>query len=282
MTRTAIITDSSAYLPKELMDQFQIEIVPLSIIWGSQTLLDGVEISPSEFLERLEKDPVHPSTTQPNPEDFQAVFEKVAGSFDGIVAPLISSELSGTVNSALSAQANFTSIPVRVVDTRTTSMGLGFAVLDAARAAASGRPLAEVEKAAQSAAAASRVMFVVDTLEFLHKGGRIGGASRLLGSALSLKPILHLDDGRVDALDRVRTKAKAVDRLMELAKEAAGEKPVRASVIHAGARDEAQALKSRVAETMNCKELYITELSPAISVHTGPGTVGIALCTVVP
>ena len=157
-------------------------------------------------------------------------------------------------------------------------MGLGFATLAAARAAANGMTLDEVEHAARSAAAASRVLFVVETLEYLYQGGRIGGASKFLGTALSIKPLLHLHEGRVDALEKVRTKNKAVDRMLELATEYANGRPMRASVIHAGAPEEAAALNNRVSEHFDCLELHIAAISPAISIHTGPGAVGLALC----
>ena len=156
-------------------------------------------------------------------------------------------------------------------------MGLGFSALAAARAAAKEMTLDEVEHAARSAAAASRVLFVVDTLEYLHRGGRIGGASKLFGTALSIKPLLHQNEGRVDALEKVRTKKRAVDRMLELAAEYANGRPVRAAVARAGARGDAAALKQRVAGQFNCIELHTVEISPAISIHTGPGTVGIAL-----
>jgi len=278
MTKVAVITDSSAYLPPEFVEQYDIHVVPLTVLWGSETLRDGVDITPAEFLQRLAKDPIHPTTTQPNPEDFSVIYEQLAKDHDAIVATLISDELSGTVNSAQSAASDFDRVPVRVVDSRLTTMGLGFSALAAARAAAQGRSLEEVESAARTAAAMSKVLFVVDTLEYLHKGGRIGGASRFLGTALSLKPLLHLNEGRVDALEKVRTKGKAVNRMIELAAQYADGRPVRVSVVHAGVPQEAEALQSRVAEQMECLELHVTMLSPAISIHTGPGTLGLAVC----
>jgi len=278
MTKIAVLSDSSAYLPPELVEQYGIRVIPLTILWGSDSILDGVEITPDEFLKRLVNDPDHPTTTQPNPEDFTAMYETLADEYDAIVAPLISDELSGTINSAQSALSEFDRVPVRVIDSRSTSMGLGFATLAAARAAADGMTLDEVEHAARSAAAASRVMFVVETLEYLHRGGRIGGASKFFGTALSLKPLLHLNEGRVDALEKIRTKKKAVDRLLEIATQFADGRPVRASVIHAGAEEEATALKNRVSDHFDCLELHIAAISPAISVHTGQGAVGLALC----
>jgi DegV family protein with EDD domain len=277
MAKIAVLTDSSAYMPPELVEQNGIHVIPLTIIWGSDMLLDGVDMTPDEFLERLANDPIHPSTTQPNPEDFTALFEKLAVDYDAIVVPVISDELSGTLNSAETAAAAFDSVPVRVIDTRQASMGLGFAALAAARAADQGKSLDEVESAARGVASNTRIFFVVDTLEYLHRGGRIGGASRLFGSALNIKPLLHLHEGRVDALEKVRTKKKAVDRMLELAAQYANGRPVWASVIQAGAHGEAVELMRKVAKQFDCHELHLASISPAISVHTGPGTVGLTI-----
>jgi DegV family protein with EDD domain len=279
MNHVAVLTDSSAYLPDQLINMYRIHVIPLTVLWGSETFLDGKDLTPDQFLQRLTEDQVHPTTTQPNPDDFYLIYKELAAEYDAIVAPLISSELSGTVASALMAASDFDRIPVRVVDTRLTTMGLGFSALAAARAAAQGRPLEEVEEAARTVAARSRVLFVVDTLEYLHRGGRIGGASKLFGTALSIKPLLHLNEGRVDALERVRTKEKAVDRMLELAAEYAGDNPARVSVIHSGIQEDAEALQSRVAGRFNCIELILTGLSPAITIHTGPGTLGLVVCS---
>jgi DegV family protein with EDD domain len=278
MTKIAILTDSSAYLPQDLINKFKIHVIPLVVIFGEETLLDVVDIDISEFHRRLSEGPIHPSTTQPNPEDFLVLYEKLAEEYDGIVAPLISSELSGTVNSAMVAKEQFDRIPVRVIDSRSTSMGLGQAVLAAARAAADGKSIDEVEQAARDVCEKVKVLFVVDTLEYLHKGGRIGGASRFLGTALGLKPLLHLNDGRVDALEKIRTKRKAIERMLELAKEYANGQPVNISVLHADVPEEAEVLKSTVMDRFECVDLHVTDLSPAIATHAGPGTLGIAIC----
>lgn len=278
MSKIAIVTDSSAFLPDELVKQYQIRVVPQILLWGTETFLDNVNITPIEFFTRLQKDPVHPTTTQPNPEEFLTIFEELAPGCEGIVAILISSELSGTVSSARTAAEQFQRIPVRVVDSQSASMGLGLAVLSAAKMAAQGAAIDEVEATARDVCAKVKVMFVVDTLEFLHKGGRIGGASRLLGTALGIKPLLHLNEGRVDALEQVRTKRKAVNRMLELAQELADGKPVRAAIIHAGVPEEGEVLKSRVAEIFSCTELHIAGLSPVIATHVGPGTLGLAIC----
>jgi DegV family protein with EDD domain len=278
MSKIAIVTDSSAFLPPDLVHDYGIRVVPQILLWGSATYLDNVDITPSAFFKRLQEDPVHPTTTQPNPEEFLTVFEELSPKFDGIVAILISSELSGTVSSARTAAEQFDRLPVRVVDSRSASMGLGLAVLTAAQNAAQGKSIDEVEAVAREVCASVKVMFVVDTLEFLHKGGRIGGASRLFGTALGIKPLLHLKEGRVDALEKVRTKGKALNRMLDLAQEIVDQKPVRAAVIHAGVPEEGEALKAKVAERFECTELHLAGLSPVIATHAGPGTLGLAIC----
>jgi len=277
MAKIAIITDSSAYLPNDIVQKYGVHVIPLTVIFGKETLLDLVEIDITEFHRRLKEGPHHPSTTQPNPEDFTALFEKLTADYDGIVAILISSELSGTVNSALVAKEAFKRIPVRVVDSRSTTMGLGLSVIAAAEAASQGKTLDEVEAAAREVCSKVKILFVVDTLEYLHKGGRIGGASRFLGTALGLKPLLHLNDGRVDALEKIRTKGKAVERMLELAEEYANNRPVHVAIVHAAAPKEAEALKSTVQKRFNCVDFYVADLSPAIATHVGPGTLGIAI-----
>jgi DegV family protein with EDD domain len=280
MTKIAVLTDSSTYLPPDIIQKYNIHVIPLVVIFGEETLQDVVDIDIAEFHRRLSDGPIHPSTTQPNPEDFLVVFDKLAEEYDGIVAPLISSELSGTINSAMVAAEQFERVPVRVIDSRTTSMGLGQAVLAAAKAAVEGKSIDEVEQAAREVCEKVKVLFVVDTLEYLHKGGRIGGASRLLGTALGLKPLLHLNDGRVDALERVRTKRKAVARMLELAGEYANGQPVNISVIHAAVPEEAEVLKASVMERFDCpNDIHIADLSPAIATHAGPGTLGIAIAS---
>jgi DegV family protein with EDD domain len=279
MSKIAILTDTSAYLPDDLLQQYDIHVIPLIVIFGEETLLDVEDIDITEFHRRLSEGPIHPSTTQPNPEDFIAIFDKLAEDYDGIVATHLSSDLSGTINSALVAAEQFDRVPVRVIDSRSTTMGLGQAVLAAAKAAAEGKSIDEIEKASREVCEKVKVLFVVDTLEYLHKGGRIGGASRLLGTALGLKPLLHLNDGRVDALEKVRTKRKAVDRMLELAGEYSNGQPVNISVLHAAVPEEAEALKATVIERFEVKDLHVTDLSPAIATHAGPGTLGIAICS---
>jgi DegV family protein with EDD domain len=204
------------------------------------------------------------------------VYRSLADQAEAIVSIHISSELSGTVASALAAKEMLHDVPVHVVDSRSTTMGLGMIALAAARAAAEGHSAEEVAAVAEKLVPRTNVIFVVDTLEYLRKGGRIGGAAALLGSMIQIKPILHLDNGRIEALDKVRSRQKAMGRLMEIVAERAGSAgSLHASVIHAQAAAEAEALRDRVSGAFRFAELYMAGVSPTIGTHVGPGTVGI-------
>ena len=278
MSRIAILTDSSAYLPPDMLERHDIHVIPLKLHWGEETLVDGVDLTPVEFYTRLAASSALPSTSQPSMHDFLQVFDGLASRYEGVLVPLISSGISGTVASALAASAEFTKAPIEVVDTHSTTAGLALVVLAAARAVEQGRSLPEVTQIARDVVRKLHVFFVVDTLKYLHKGGRIGGASRYLGSALGIKPILFFDgEGKIDALERVRTRQKALTRLVELAEEKAGNNPVHVGVMHANAPEVAAEFQSRLAERLKCDQLYTFELSPAIGTHVGPGTIGLAL-----
>ncbi|MBE0409858.1 MAG: DegV family protein [Anaerolineales bacterium] len=278
MSRIAILTDSTAYLSPDMLERHDIHVIPLKVHWGEETLLDGIDITPVEFYTRLATHSTLPSTSQPSMHDFLQVFNGLASQYEGILVPLISSGISGTVASAQAAVTEFKKVPVEVVDTHSTSAGLALVVLAAARAVEQGCSLPEVTQIARNVVQNLHLFFAVDTLKYLHKGGRIGGASRYLGSALSIKPILFFDGvGKIDALERVRTKRKALTRLVELAEEKVGSNPVHVGVIHANAPEEAAEFRSRLAKRLECDQLYTFELSPVIGTHVGPGTIGLAL-----
>ncbi len=278
MTKIAILTDSTANLPREWVEQYNVQVIPLKIHWGNDTFLDGVDITPDEFYTRLSHSKSLPTTSQPSTQDFLQVFESLADGADGIVVPLISSGISGTVASAQSAASQFSRVPVEIVDTRVTSAGQALVVLAAARAAAQGKSLQEVHQVADEVVQRMHLFFAVDTLEYLHRGGRIGGASRYLGTMLNVKPILYFDlAGKLDALERVRTKGKALQRLTALAEEKANGHPLHLSVIHANAPEIAQEFREQITHRLHCEEVFTMELSPVIGVHVGPGTIGVAL-----
>jgi len=278
MKKIAIVTDSSAYLPKDFVKLNNIKVIPLRLHWDDTTLMDGVDITPKQFYERLEKSSTIPSTSQPSAGDFLRTFKDLTPYYDGIMVPLISSGISGTVASAKTASALFAEIPVEIIDTHSTSAGLGLVVTAVAQAVSDGKSLKEITQLAEGIVKRLKVFFVVDTLKYLHKNGRIGGASRYFGTALSIKPILFLDDqGKIDALEKVRTKRKATEKLIQLAVEQADRKPVSVSVMHANALEEVKNLRDLLLEQLDCKQIDIYDISPVIGVHVGPGTIGLAI-----
>ncbi len=275
--RIAVVTDSTAYIPQELVDAHDIHVVPLHLMMGDNTWLDGVEIDPPTFYEKLRVSPDFPSTSQPNVAAFQELFLELSKDHEGIVAILISSELSGTVASATGAAANLPDLAIEVVDSLGAAMMLGFPVLEAAKVAAAGGDLQAVTDRAKEIAAKSHIYFVVDTLEYLHRGGRIGGAAKLLGSALNLKPILELSDGKVTPVTKVRTQRKALAKTYDLLGEqiAKGDK-VHMSVLNVAAPEAAERFRDELVARFDPVEIIMTEASPAIGAHVGPGTVGVS------
>jgi DegV family protein with EDD domain len=280
MSKVAVVTDSTAYIPKSLSQGLPIHVVPLQVVWGGETYRDGVDIQPLEFYTRLKTAKVMPTTSQPSPEAFRQVYATLLEEGYDIVSIHISAKLSGTLDSAIQARAMLKSERIEVVDSKVTAMALGYHVLSVARAAAQGATFEECKALAHQAVNHTGAVFVVSTLEFLHRGGRIGGAAAFLGTALNLKPLLELRDGRVEAVERIRTLRKAVDRLLDLLDERVGERsPLRLACLHANAPQEAEELMERVRQRYpqeRLAELVLAEVSPVIGTHTGPGTVGIA------
>jgi DegV family protein with EDD domain len=277
MKRVIVVTDSTAGMPADLAAQNGVHVIPLWVHFEEEGYRDGVDLTTEQFYPMLSKARNLPTTSQPSIGEFLEVYRPLAGQAEAIVSIHISSELSGTVASALAAREMLHDVPVHVVDSRSTSMGLGLIALAAARAAAEGHNAEEVAAVAERLVLRTDVIFVVDTLEYLHKGGRIGGATALLGSLIQIKPILHLDKGRIAVLDKARSWRKAMDRLMEIvAKRAGSAGSLHASVIHAQANEEAEAIRDRVSGAFRFAELHMAGVSPAIGTHVGPGTVGIA------
>lgn len=279
MSKFAIVTDSTAYLPAELTKKYNITVAPQVLIWGEETFRDGVDIQPDEFYSRLKTAKVMPSTSQVSPATMQAIFQGLVDQGMDVLGIFISSKLSGTLQSAIQAKSMMEAAgeKVTLVDSQATAMALGFQALAAARAMEAGASLQECAAFTEKAHERTGVFFAVDTLEFLHRGGRIGGAQRFIGSALNLKPILALKEGKVEGVDRIRTKSKAHDRILELVSEQAKGKPnIRLATLHANAADDAKKLLERAAAELSPVETVFTELSPVVGTHAGPGTVGLA------
>lgn len=277
MSEVAIITDSTAYIPDDIVKQSQISVVPLVLIWGEEEFLDGIDIEPDEFYARLQNAKIMPSTSQVTPQSFIDTYTRLNEQGKQILAVLISDKLSGTIASAIQAKKMLPEVTVEIVDSNTTSMALGYQAIMAARAAADGASLSECVAVAEEAKKKTGVVFAVDTLEFLHRGGRIGSGSRFLGTALKLKPILEVANGRVEAVERVRTRRKSLERLVDLIEERIdGRTPVRLASLNANAADDAQECLEIANERFNSIESISSTVSPVIGTHTGPGTVGLA------
>ena len=276
MAKPAFVTDSTAYLPEELRRKHEIQVIPQVLIWGEQTLLDGVDIMPSAFYERLKTAEVMPTTSQATIGAFKDTFEPHVRAGRQVLAILISQKLSGTIQSAQSAKEMFPNARIEIVNSESAAMAMGFQVLAAARAAAEGKSFDDVLAVAKDAKNHTGVVLMVDTLEYLHRGGRIGGAARLLGTALSLKPILELQDGVIEAVERVRTRSKAQARLLSLLEERINGRPnLRLAVLHAAAEREARQLLDEAAKLLNPMETVFSEVSPVVGAHVGPGTLGL-------
>jgi len=280
MADIAIVTDSTAYIPQELVDQYQIHVAPQILIWGEESFLDGVDMFPDEFYEKLKNSKQLPTTSQATVASFHKIFEPLVAQGKQIVAIVISEKLSGTLQSARQAKAMFPDATIALVDSRSAAMELGFQVLAAARAVEAGSSFQDVVDLAERARQHTGVFFVVDTLEFLHKGGRIGGAARLFGTAINLKPILQVADGQVESFEKVRTKAKAYTRLLDVVEERLQGKPnVRIATLHAAAEPDARQLLAEAAKRVSPIETIVSQVSPVVGTHVGPGTVGLAYST---
>jgi DegV family protein with EDD domain len=279
MSKVAIITDSTAYLPNEVLKKYSITVTPQILIWGDETFQDGVDILPNEFYKKLETAKIMPTTSQVAIVTMKTTFETLLEAGYDVLGIFISAKLSGTMQSATQAKEMLPKATTNIVvlDSNSSSMAMGFHVLTAARAAQAGANLAECQKVAEEARNHTGVFFVVDTLEFLRRGGRIGGAQAMLGSALNLKPLLELRDGRIESVEKVRTKSKAINRMIELVVEqVAGRSPVRLATLHANAETEAKSALEAAAARLNPVEQILASVSPVIGSHAGPGTVGLA------
>jgi DegV family protein with EDD domain len=277
----AIVTDSTAYLPSAAVESRGIHVVPLHVIISGTEYSEGVDVTTAEVAAALRSfKPV--STSRPAPQAFLDVYEKAAADgAEAVVSVHISADMSSTVESAhLAAQQS--PVPVQVVDSRSLGMAMGYAVLSAAELAAQGADADAVAAQALWRAEASTVVFYVDTLEHLRRGGRIGSASAFLGSALAIKPILGLEDGSIRPLEKVRTSARALARLAELttsAATAAGEGGVDIAVQHLDSSARAEDLAGRLREAVaTAHEVLVVELGAVVGAHVGPGTLAVAVC----
>jgi DegV family protein with EDD domain len=275
----AVVTDSTAYLPVEVASRYRMVVVPLTVNLSGRDGREGIDVTPSDVAKALAERRVEVTTSRPSPATFAEAYGKLlADGADGIVSVHLSARLSGTYDSAVLAAGELGE-RVFVVDAASAGMGLGFPALAAARAAATGEDQAAVRAAAIEAVARTTTLFYVDTLEFLRRGGRIGAASALLGTALSVKPILHVIDGEVRLREKVRTAGRALDRIVELAVEAAGSSDVDVAIHHLDAPERAATLRDALTAQLGARiqEVHVSEVGAAVAAHVGPGLAGIVV-----
>lgn len=271
-----IITDTTACLPKEVVDRYHILVIPQVINFGNESYYEGIQMDNATFMERLKSARELPKTAAPPPELFSKEFDRLAPLGEPILCIHPSTEVSGTVRSALVAARDFPDMDIHVIDTRTVSSPVGTLVEKAAQWAEAGEEADTIMARLEAMIARCRVYFLVATLEFLARGGRIGGASALVGSVLQIKPILTLRDGKVDVYERERTHRRAVARLKEIVcQQAPPNGKGYLSVMHAGVPEEGKALAQELSQLINQPEIWITDVPPAIVTHGGPGILGV-------
>jgi DegV family protein with EDD domain len=279
MARIAVVTDSTAYLPPELAAAHDLTVVPLTVVMGGREGLEGIDIMPADMAQALIARRGRVTTSRPAPADFEAVYRRLFDEgHDGIASIHLSAKLSGTYDAAAQA-ATACGGSIEVIDGRSAGMGIGFGALAAADVAAAGGSLVEVADAARTAIDDTSVWFYVDSLEYLRRGGRIGAASALLGTALAVKPILYVSDGAILVRDKVRTASRALARMVDLAVEAAGDREVDIAVHHLGAPERAKQIESAVTERLGgrVRDTYTTEIGAVVAAHVGPGLVSIVV-----
>jgi len=279
MGNVRIVTDSTADLPQELVEALDIVVVPLKVCFGKDIYRDGVDISSDEFISRLKKEDYLPVTSQPSPGEFVAIFEQLTARGDSVISIHISSQLSGTVQSAKTATAMVDSRSVYIIDSGSASMGLGLTVLAAARAAKEGASVRRVLDIVNERVDKGFIIFMVETLEYLEKGGRIGKANSFLGSLLKIKPILTLDEGMVVPLEKVRGEGRAIERMAEIVRDMTeGSRRYSTSLIYGNNYASLMRLREKIVPGFNLQAPIIAKLGPVIMSHTGPEVIGIAVC----
>jgi len=271
-----IVTDSAADLPSILTEELDITVVPVYLRFGEQVYRDRVDISEEEFYQRLLHDPVHPNTTQPSPQDFASVYDKLSQEADGIISIHITSKLSGTYNSAVQGKKMVRNrCPIEIVDSQTITIAVGLIVIQASKMVKSGMSLQQIVNELGKIIPNVHLLILFDTLKYLVKGGRIGKAKGLVGSVLSVKPLLTVRDGELMPSGQVRTRSKGMDRLLDFVKNATEIQDL--AILHSTTPDEAQALVERTSPIFPKEHTILARLGPGLGVHGGPGILAVAL-----
>jgi DegV family protein with EDD domain len=279
LKKVAIVTDSTAGLPAKLVEELGIHVVPVLLIQGGQTFRDGVDITPTEVYRRLRAGGMAFTSAAPSVPEFLRVYQAAAQGASGVLSIHMSPELSNTYGVALVASEQVEGVPAVVFNCNSAAIGQGFVVLEAARAAAAGATLEQVVRRAEEIAAQIRFLFTLDTFEYLRKSGRMGEGAALLGTMLQIRPVLYMPRGTVEVFARPRTKPRAIRLILQQMAEQPQDRPMHAAIAHADVQQEAEDLQRTVAERFHCAELLLTEFTPVVGAHTGPGLLGIAFYT---
>ena len=279
MSKVVVVTDSSATVPESLVQELGIRVVPILLNMDGQTYRDGDDITPGDVYRWLRANKHLPTTSAPSVGDFLRVYAADSQQAIGIVSIHLPPDLSATHTVASTTSQLVDGAQIRIVNSQSVAMGQGFVVLEAARAAASGADLDAVVARAEQVARKVHVFAALDTLEYLRRGGRIGGAAALAGTLLQIKPMVYVAGGSVNPFAKPRTMSRAIRLMLDELAKAAEQSPLHAAILHADAPDEAEELRQRVEASFDCAELYITEFTPVMGVHAGPGVLGIAFRT---
>lgn len=280
MSKIAIVTDSTADLNSQLVEQYNITVVPLNVHFHDEVFKDGVDMTTETFFKKLKDTPVPPRTSQPSPGDFHKVYKSLLSEgYQAIISIHISAELSGTWQSACIARDMLPEEQIKVINSKSASMGLGLIVINTVKKLQQGANLEEAAAYAEKLADQQRIMFGVDTLEYLHRNGRIGGAAKLIGGLLNVKPMLYVDNGVVAPLGKIRGKNKVIPFLLDEAEKFLGDYsgPVDLAVIHAQDPAIAEEITAKVHQRFEIRDTFQSEIGSVIGTHTGPGAVGIIL-----
>jgi len=271
-----IVTDSTADVPKELLERYDIQVVPINIQFGTETYQEGIDIDRPTFFRKLDEYPTIPTSSQPSPGQLVEVYRPLVEDGHSIISIHVTSKHSGTYQSALLAKSMMPEAEIEAFDSLSISIGTGYHVLTAARAAEEGKSMGEIIQTLEGIRSRTNLYITPSTLKYLQKSGRVGKLAGALGALLSLKPVIKVEDGVLEAFQNVRTRSKAIDRIVELTAEEVGmTEPVKLGIPHAQVPDEAEELRERLESTFNCDEMIVVDLACSLTVHGGPGIIGL-------
>ena len=271
-----IVTDSTADVPKELLERYDIQVVPINIQFGTETYQEGIDIDRPTFFRKLDEYPTIPTSSQPSPGQLVEVYRPLVEDGHSIISVHVTSKHSGTYQSALLAKSMMPEAEIEVFDSLSISIGTGYHVLTAARAADEGKSMGEIIQTLEGIRSRTNLYITPSTLKYLQKSGRVGKLAGALGALLNLKPVIKVEDGVLEAFQNVRTRSKAIDRIVELTAEEVGTtEPVKLGIPHAQVPDEAEELRERLESTFNCDEMIVVDLACSLTVHGGPGIIGL-------